>query len=61
MELSNEELDRIARKDLEKTEYDVLNEAQAAVEEFDAEGDEAGAAAAAAVAFNADQAMREAE
>ena len=61
MEISNEELDRIARADLEKMEYDVLNEAQAAVEQADAAGDEAGAAAAAAAAFTADQLMNEAE
>lgn len=61
MELSNEELDRIAKKDLEKMEYDVLNEAQAAVQEYDGLGEEGAAAAAAEVAFEANKVMQDTE
>ena len=45
MDISNEEKDRIARADLEKLEYDIRAEAETAVEDFDAMGDEGAAAA----------------
>ena len=60
MDISNEEKDRIARADLEKLEYDIRAEAETAVEDFDAMGDE-GAAAAAETAGEFDEAMREAK
>ena len=50
MDISNEEKDRIARADLEKLEYDIRAEAETAVEDFDAMGDEGAAAAAAETA-----------
>ena len=43
MDISNEEKDRIARADLEKLEYDIRAEAETAVEDFDAMGDEGAA------------------
>lgn len=59
MDISNEELDRIAKADLEKLEYDIKGEAEAAVQDADARGDEGAAAAAAAVAAEADELMNE--
>ena len=53
--------DRIARADLEKLEYDIRAEAETAVEDFDAMGDEGAAAAAAETAGEFDEAMREAK
>ena len=61
MDISNEEKDRIARADLEKLEYDIRAEAETAVEDFDAMGDEGAAAAAAETAGEFDEAMREAK
>lgn len=57
MEISNEELDRIAKDDLKKLEYDIMGEAEAAVEAADAAGDEGAAAAAAETAAEFDEAM----
>ena len=61
MDISNEEKDRIALADLEKLEYDIRAEAETAVEDFDAMGDEGAAAAAAETAGEFDEAMREAK
>lgn len=61
MDISNEELDRIAKDDLEKLEYDIRGEAEAAVEDFDAAGNEGAAAAAAETAAEFDEAMRAAQ
>lgn len=57
MDISNEEKDRIARADLEKMEYDIKAEAEAAVEDFDALGAEGAAAAAAETAQEFEEAM----
>ncbi len=57
MDISNDELNRIAKDDLEKLEYDIRGEAEAAVEDFDAMGDEGAAAAAAETAAEFDEAM----
>lgn len=59
MATPNDELDRIAKADLEKLEYDIRGEAEAAVEDFDAMGNEGAAAAAAETAAEFDEAMRE--
>lgn len=59
MDISNDELDRIAKDDLEKLEYDIRGEAEAAVEDLDAQGDEGAAAAAAETAAEFDEAMRD--
>lgn len=61
MEIPNEELDRIAKADLEKLEYDILGEAEAAVEDLDAQGNEGAAAAAAETAAEFDEAMHNIE
>lgn len=58
MDISNDELNRIAKDDLEKLEYDIRGEAEAAVENFDAMGNEGAAAAAAETAAEFDEAMR---
>lgn len=58
MDISNDELNRIAKDDLEKLEYDIRGEAEAAVEDFDAMGNEGAAAAAAETAAEFDEAMR---
>lgn len=57
MALSNEELDRIAKADLEKLEYDIRGEAEVAVEDLDAQGKEGAAAEAAETAAEFDEAM----
>ncbi len=57
MDISNDELNRIAKDDLEKLEYDIRGEAEAAVEDFDAMGNEGAAAAAAETAAEFDEAM----
>lgn len=57
MALSNEELDRIAKADLEKLEYDIRGEAEVAVEDLDAQGKVGAAAEAAETAAEFDEAM----
>ena len=50
-----------AAKDLERIEQEVVAEAEASVEDFDAMGDEQSAAEAAETAFEFEQAQREAD
>lgn len=56
MEISNEEANRIAADDLEKLERDIVGEAEASVEDYDAMGNEAAAAAAAETAAEFEEA-----
>lgn len=61
MEISNEEANRIAADDLRKMEYDIIGEAEASVEDYDAMGAEGAAAAAAETAAEFDEAIRATE